>query len=92
MSVVSSMMRTSARSALVGGTRSVRVIASACALVATLLTVITIVFLPAIALVVGLNGGLAAAWFAYGVWMCGRTVMLVWRERGDQWAVVGASR
>jgi Na+-driven multidrug efflux pump len=51
-----------------------------------------IVFLPAIALVVALNGGLGAAWFAYGVWMCGRTVMLVWRERGDKWAVVGASR
>jgi Na+-driven multidrug efflux pump len=51
-----------------------------------------IVFLPAIAIVAGLDGGLAAVWFAYGVWMIGRAVMLVWRERGDQWAVVGASR
>jgi Na+-driven multidrug efflux pump len=51
-----------------------------------------VVFLPAIATVVALDGGLSAVWWAYGVWMIGRTVMLVWRERGDQWAVIGATR
>ncbi|MGE0057778.1 MAG: MATE family efflux transporter [Dehalococcoidia bacterium] len=51
-----------------------------------------IVFIPAIALVIALDGGLNAVWWAYGIWMVGRTVMLVWRERGDQWAVVGATR
>jgi putative MATE family efflux protein len=51
-----------------------------------------VVFLPALALVVGLDGGLSAVWFAYGMWMIGRAVMLIWRERGDEWAVVGANR
>ena len=49
-------------------------------------------FLPAIAVVVAFDGGLSAVWWAYGVWMIGRTAMLVWRERGDQWAVIGATR
>jgi putative MATE family efflux protein len=51
-----------------------------------------VVFLPAIAVVVALNGSLAAVWWAYGAWMVGRAVMLVWRERGEGWAVVGATR
>jgi putative MATE family efflux protein len=51
-----------------------------------------IVFLPAIAVVVILGGGLTAVWWAYGAWMVGRAAMLVWRERGDGWAIVGATR
>jgi putative MATE family efflux protein len=50
------------------------------------------VFVPAAAAAVALDGGLDGLWWAFGVWMLARMGMLVYRERGDAWAIVGARR
>ena len=51
-----------------------------------------LVYIPAAIAVIALDAGLPGVWFAYGVWMLGRAAMLVYRERGDRWAIVGATR
>jgi putative MATE family efflux protein len=51
-----------------------------------------LVFLPLAAIVLRLDLGITALWWALGGWMLSRVVVLVYRERGEAWAVVGATR
>ncbi len=55
-------------------------------------TVSALVFAPVAAIVMAADLGLEALWVAVGVWVLARLVVLVWRERGDSWAVAGATR
>jgi len=55
-------------------------------------TVSAIVFAPLGALVMAADLGLEALWLAIGAWVLVRLALLVWRARGEAWAVVGASR
>lgn len=51
-----------------------------------------LVFVPLAWLVASTDAGLNGLWWAIGAWMLARVVMLVYRERGDRWAVVGSTR
>jgi MATE family, multidrug efflux pump len=42
--------------------------------------------------VLWLGGGLAALWWAFTAFMIARLGTLLWRERGDDWLVLGAAR
>ncbi len=50
------------------------------------------VYLPAVALVRALHGGLVALWLAYSLWLLARFVTLTLRARGSRWLVTGAVR
>jgi putative MATE family efflux protein len=50
------------------------------------------VFLPAVAAVHYLHGGLVALWLAYSLWLLARFGTLVLRARGGAWLVTGATR
>jgi putative MATE family efflux protein len=50
------------------------------------------VYLPAVAAVRGLHGGLVALWLGYSLWLLVRFVTLVLRARGSRWLVTGAVR
>jgi putative MATE family efflux protein len=50
------------------------------------------VFLPLAWVVVELDLGLSGLWWAIAVWVLARLVVMAWRERGDAWAVIGATR
>ena len=49
-----------------------------------------VAFLPLAALVLALDAGLVALWWAFGGFMLARLVTLMLRERGDRWLVTGA--
>jgi Na+-driven multidrug efflux pump len=51
-----------------------------------------VVFVPLAAAVLTLDLGLQGLWWAIGGWVVARLTMLVWRQRGDAWAVAGATR
>lgn len=51
-----------------------------------------VVFLPLVAAAAVADAGLVGIWWAFGVWMLARVAMLVYRVRGDAWAVAGATR
>jgi putative MATE family efflux protein len=51
-----------------------------------------LVFLPLAAAVLEFDLGITALWWALGGWMLSRVAVLVYRERGDAWAVIGATR
>ena len=55
-------------------------------------TITTIVFAPVAVAVMVAGLGLDALWVAIGIWVLARLVVLVWRERGNAWAVAGATR
>jgi putative MATE family efflux protein len=50
------------------------------------------VFAPLAFGVLWLGGGLVALWWAFSGFMLARLATLLWRERGDAWLVLGASR
>jgi Na+-driven multidrug efflux pump len=50
------------------------------------------VFVPLALAVLWLGGGLAALWWAFTAFMVARLGTLLWRERGDDWLVLGAAR
>jgi putative MATE family efflux protein len=50
----------------------------------------TLVFLPAAWLVLVLDGGLSALWWALTVWVVARLVALGWRASTGRWLVTGA--
>ena len=55
-------------------------------------TLSTIVFAPLAAVVMAADLGLDALWLAIGAWVLVRLALLVWRARGEAWAVAGATR
>jgi putative MATE family efflux protein len=55
-------------------------------------TVATLAFVPIAVLVMVADLGLEALWAGIGVWVLARLALLVWRVRGEEWAVAGASR
>lgn len=52
--------------------------------------VTTVVYLPAVLVVVEVGGGLVALWAAFVAWMTARLVTLGWRAYGRAWLVTGA--
>jgi Na+-driven multidrug efflux pump len=55
-------------------------------------TLATLAFVPIAVLVMVMDLGLEALWAGIGVWVLARLALLVWRVRGEEWAVAGASR
>ena len=51
-----------------------------------------VVFVPFAAGVLAFDLGLAGLWWALGVWMIARLTVMALRERGQAWAVTGATR
>jgi putative MATE family efflux protein len=51
-----------------------------------------VVYLPVVLAVRAGSVSASGLWWGFGVFMLVRAVMLAWRARGPQWAVVGASR
>jgi putative MATE family efflux protein len=51
-----------------------------------------VAFAPLALLVLALDLGLTGLWWAIGAWVLARLVLLAWRQRGDAWAVSGATR
>ena len=51
-----------------------------------------VVYVPVVLAVRAGSGSASALWWGFGVFMLVRGVLLGWRARGPQWAVVGASR
>ena len=47
------------------------------------------VFAPLALIVLYLDLGLNALWWALGAWLLARLVVMAWRERGDAWLVTG---
>ncbi|HLF76315.1 MAG TPA: MATE family efflux transporter [Dehalococcoidia bacterium] len=50
------------------------------------------VFAPLAWAVVELDLGLSGLWWAIAAWVVARLLAMAWRERGDAWAVTGATR
>jgi putative MATE family efflux protein len=48
-------------------------------------------FLPLAGLVLALDAGLVALWWAFNGYLLARLVTLLWREHGDSWLVTGAT-
>ena len=51
-----------------------------------------VVFVPLALAVPWLGAGLPALWWAFTVFMLARLATLLWRERSDDWLVLGATR
>lgn len=51
-----------------------------------------VVFAPLAWAVVHFDLGFSALWWAFGGWVLARLLVMAWRERGEAWAVTGATR
>ncbi len=51
-----------------------------------------VVFVPLPLAVLWLGGGLAALWWSFTGFMLARLATLLWRERSEDWLVLGATR
>ena len=51
-----------------------------------------VAFAPLAVAVIALDLSLTALWLAVGGWLLARLLLLAWRQRGDAWAVAGATR
>lgn len=55
-------------------------------------TLSTLVFAPVAIVVTAADLGLEALWLGIGIWVLSRLAILIWRARGEAWAVAGATR
>ena len=53
---------------------------------------ITLTFVPMAAAVLIFDLGLTGLWWAIAGWVLTRLVFMAWRQRGDAWAIAGATR
>jgi Na+-driven multidrug efflux pump len=53
---------------------------------------ITLIFVPMAVAVLTFDLGLTGLWWAIAGWVLVRLLFMAWRQRGDAWAVAGATR